>query len=417
MNTPNPRRSGGRVKPGSAKKGAPAQSPAAAVPDARKVAVEALVRIDTDGAYANLVLPKILERSGLSERDRAFATELVYGTTRHRRACDWFIDRFTLGDLEPPVRASLRLGTYQLRMLGTPAHAAVSATVDTVPRRAKGLVNAVLRKIVNAEDAWPSDGVRLSYPDWLVERLEADLGADQAMGALTSMNGAATVTERPDGYVQDPASQWVAEAVGARAGELVLDLCAAPGGKSTAMAATGAIVVAADSRWSRAGLVVGNRERVGLSSDRVPVVTADGSAPPFAPGTFDRVLVDAPCSGIGSLRRRADARWRLDADAPQRLSTLQSTLLESGSAMVRPGGTLVYSVCTLTVAETTDVADRFAAAHPDWLPLGVPGEPWDPWGSGAILLPQSVGSDGMGLFRWQRPADDSPDQVSLGFAT
>lgn len=404
MNAPNPRRSGGQPKPGPGKKGAAVKTPpVSAVPDARKVAVEALVRIDTDGAYANLVLPKILERSGLSERDRAFATELVYGTTRHRRACDWFVDRFALGDLEPPVRASLRLGTYQLRMLGTPAHAAVSATVDTVPRRARGLVNAVLRKIASADDAWPSDAVRLSYPDWLVDRLVADLGHDVAMSALTSMNGAARVTERPDGYVQDPASQWVAEAVGARAGELVLDLCAAPGGKSTAMAARGATVVAADSRWSRAGLVVGNRERVGLTPQTVPVVTADGSAPPFASGTFDRVLVDAPCSGIGSLRRRADARWRIDAEAPERLSALQSTLLESASGLVRPGGTLVYSVCTLTKVETIVVAERFAAAHPDWIALDVPGDPWDPWGSGAILLPQTVGSDGMGLFRWKRP--------------
>ncbi|MBA3280678.1 MAG: hypothetical protein H0U29_00445, partial [Acidimicrobiia bacterium] len=138
--------------------------------DARKVAVEALVRIDQDGAYANLVLGGLLDRSGLAARDRAFVTQLVYGTTRHRRACDWFVDRFALGDLDPRVRASLRLGTYQLRMLGTPPHAAVSATVDTASRRARGLVNAVLRKIADADDAWPSDGVRLSYPDWVIER-------------------------------------------------------------------------------------------------------------------------------------------------------------------------------------------------------------------------------------------------------
>ena len=135
------------------------------VPDPRRVAVEALVRIERDGAYANLVLPKMLARSGLGERDRAFATQLVYGTTRHRRACDWFIDRFALGDLDLETRAALQLGTFQLRMLGTPPHAAVSATVDVVPRRVRGLVNAVLRKIASADDAWPSDAVRLSYPD------------------------------------------------------------------------------------------------------------------------------------------------------------------------------------------------------------------------------------------------------------
>ncbi len=380
--------------------------PKPAVPDARKVAVEALLRIDTDGAYANLLLPKLLGRSGLSERDRAFATQLVYGTTRHRRACDWFIQRYAHGNLEPAVVASLRLGTFQLKMLGTPPHAAVSATVDTVPRRARGLVNAVLRKIATAEDAWPSDAVRLSYPDWVVEHLSHDLGAEPALAALESMNGAASVVERTDGYIQDPASQWVAEAVGAQAGDLVLDLCSAPGGKATAMATTGATVVGADHRFGRAGLVADNRSRVGLDPAAVPVVVGDGRHIPFAPGTFDHVLVDAPCSGLGSLRRRPDARWRIDPDAPERLGLLQSALLDEAADTLRPGGTLVYSVCTLTAAETTAVADRFTEAHSSWRALERPSEPWQPWGSGAILLPQTVQTDGMALFRWARPRHD-----------
>ncbi|MEO6628960.1 MAG: transcription antitermination factor NusB [Aquihabitans sp.] len=373
------------------------------MPDARRVAVEALVRIAEDGAYANLVLPKLLSRSGLAERDRAFATQLVYGTTRHLRACDWFIDRFALGDLDPVVRAALRVGTYQLRMLGTPPHAAVSATVDAVPRRARGLVNAVLRKVAQAEDAWPSDAVRLSYPDWVVDRLQADLGEADALTALESMNGAASATERPDGYTQDPASQWVAEAVGARAGERVLDMCAAPGGKATAMAHTGAVVVAADTRPARARLVAENRERVRLDPSQLQVVVANGTAPPFAVGSFDRVLVDAPCSGLGSLRRRADARWRIDSDAPVRLANLQRRLLASASAMVGPGGSLVYSVCTLTEVETIGVAAAFTADHPEWKVAEVPGDPWQPWGTGALLLPQAADTDGMAIFRWQAP--------------
>ncbi|MCU1373689.1 MAG: putative rRNA methyltransferase [Actinomycetia bacterium] len=397
----------GRTPPGTP---SPRSGGARPVPDARKVAVEALVRIETQGAYANLVLPKLLERSGLAERDRAFATELVYGTTRHRRACDWFIDRFALGDLDPAVRASLRLGTYQLRMLGTPAHAAVSATVDTVPRKARGLVNAVLRKVAGADDAWPSDAVRLSYPDWLVGQLRADLGNDLALGSLSAMNGAATTSERSDGYIQDLASQWVAEAVAAEPGERVLDLCAAPGGKATALAHQGAFVVAADARPARAGLVAENRGRVGVAPSQLQVLVADGTRPPFAPASFDRVLVDAPCSGIGSLRRRADARWRIDGDAPVRLAQLQRRLLASAATLVRPGGTLVYSVCTLTAVETTGVADAFTAAHADWTAADVPGHPWVPWGSGALLLPQAAGTDGMALFRWQAPAE----AVSVG---
>lgn len=377
--------------------------PNAAPPDARRVAVEALVRIDRDGAYANLVLPKVLGRSGLAERDRAFVTQLVYGTTRYRRACDWFVDRFALGDLDPTVRAALRLGTYQLRVLGTPPHAAVSATVDAVPRKARGLVNAVLRKVATADDNWPSDAVRLSYPDWIVEALTADLGAADAEAALVSMNGAASVTERPDGYVQDEASQLVVEAVGARPGERILDLCAAPGGKATAMAGAGARVVAADLRPKRAGLVAGNRDRLGLAPEALSVVVADGTAPPFGPASFDRVLVDAPCSGLGSLRRRADARWRIDADAPARLAAIQSAVLAGAAPLVAPGGTLVYSVCTLTTAETTAVADRFVLEHPDWEVLPVLGEPWQAWGTGALLLPQTAGTDGMALFAWRAP--------------
>lgn len=373
-------------------------------PDARRLAVEALVRIDRDGAYANLVLPNMLERSGLAERDRAFATQLVYGTTRARRACDWFIDRFAHGDLDDTVRAALRVGAYQLRVLGTPPHAAVSATVDTVPRRARGLVNAVLRKIAEADDAWPSLAVQLSYPDWIVDRLVSDMGEDRAVAALVSMNGAASARERADGYVQDEASEQVATAVRAEAGHRVLDSCAAPGGKATAMAAAGAQVVAADIRTARAGLIAANALRLGVPADRLQVVVADAEAPPFPPASFDRVLVDAPCSGLGSLRRRPDARWRIDADAPERLARLQARLVDAAAPLVRPGGVLVYSVCTLTRTETTDVADAFATRHPDWTVAPVPGSPWEPWGTGALLTPQTAGTDGMAIFAWEAPA-------------
>ncbi|MEZ5137998.1 MAG: hypothetical protein R2711_04305 [Acidimicrobiales bacterium] len=184
-------------------------------------------------------------------------------------------------------------------------------------------MNAVLRKIAAADDAWPSDAVRLSYPDWVLERLVADLGETDALGALTSMNGAAPVAERADGYVQDPASQRVVDAVGARPGERVLDLCAAPGGKATGLAGT-ASVVAADVRPARAGLVRANAERLGLAGDALQVVVADGQHPPFGAGTFDRILVDrparasdrsaaAPTPAGGSTRRRPSAwpgsRW------------------------------------------------------------------------------------------------------------
>ncbi|TMM11506.1 MAG: hypothetical protein E6G01_17155 [Actinobacteria bacterium] len=137
----------------------------------RRVALDALVRIE-HGAYANLALPALLARSGLSRRDRAFATELVYGTTRMRRACDWLLDPYVRRALDDDVRAALRLGTYQLALAGTSPHAAVAATVDAAPQRARGLVNAVLRKVASAlPPEWPDDATELSYPDWVVERL------------------------------------------------------------------------------------------------------------------------------------------------------------------------------------------------------------------------------------------------------
>lgn len=373
------------------------------MPDARRSAIDALVRIDEGGAYANLLLPNVLARSGLSDRDRRFVTELVYGTTRHRRAADWYIDRFAHREIDPPVRAALRLGTYQLKMLGTPAHAAVSATVAAVPKRTRGFVNAILRKVADADDAWPSDAVRLSYPDWIVDRLVHDLGADDALGALTSMNGAASVVERPDGYVQDPASQMVAEAVGARPGERILDLCAAPGGKATALVGDGTHVVAMDLRPHRSGLVEQNRQRLDIEPSDLSVLTADGLRPPFSPASFDRVLVDAPCSGIGSLRRRPDARWRIDSDAPERLAEFQRRLLTSAATLVRPGGLLVYAVCTMTRAETIDVVEAFLGDHPHWTAEAPPTEPWRPWGSGALLLPQTASTDGMAVFPLRAP--------------
>src|SRR4051812_31493649 len=179
----------------------------------RRLAHHALVRIE-GGAYANLVVPPMLAGSGLDDRDRAFVTELVYGTTRMRRACDWLVATRltrTIESLDPSVRAALRLGAYQLQFLRTPPHPALSATLDLAPPSARGLVNAVLRKVaVTAEPEWPDDATRLSYPDWVVGRLTSDLGRDAALAALETMNEAGSATERADGYVQDMASQLVA---------------------------------------------------------------------------------------------------------------------------------------------------------------------------------------------------------------
>jgi 16S rRNA (cytosine967-C5)-methyltransferase len=153
-------------------------------------------------------------------------------------------------------------------------------------------------------------------------------------------------------------------------------------------------VVAADVRPSRARLVAANAGRLDATS--IDVVMADATAPPFAPASFDHVVVDAPCSGLGALRRRPDARWRVQPGDIGTLATLQSRILAAAGALVRPGGTLVYSVCTLTAAESIDLDDG------SWPVLQAPPPPWRPYGRGARLLPQDADTDGMTIVRYVR---------------
>lgn len=371
----------------------------------RRVAIAAIVRIDDEGAYANVVLPKMLGDTSLDARDKGFATELVYGSTRMKRRLDHLVDRFLVEAPPPSARAALRIGAHQLLHLDTPPHAAVSATVDAAPKRFRGLVNAVLRKVaaaVNDGATFPSIGVELSYPDWIVERLSSDLGAERGRAALETMNVAAGVHVRDDGYVQDLSSQAVAAAVPVQAGDLVLDVCAAPGGKATALAQRGARVIAADQRLGRVGLIVDNKDR--LAIDDLHVVQSDGTAPPFGLGAFDAVLVDAPCSGLGALRRRADARWRIQPGDVDELAALQRRILLATAPLVRRGGSLVYSVCTLTRAESTEVVESTAVALRE---LGFEsdlpdGEGWEAFGADTLVLAPTVEADGMALARWTR---------------
>jgi len=395
------------------------------------VAIAALVATE-EGERANVVLPRLLAASSLDEKDRRFATELVYGGVRMCRACDWLVGLYARGDLEPVVRAAARAGAYQLAFMRVPSYAAVSATVAEAPERARSLLNAVLRRVASLVEEgpvhWPGPGTRLSYPDWVVQRLGQDLGPERAMAALETMNQAATVSVRPDGYTQDPASQAVAEHVASLvAGERVLDLCAAPGGKATLLAHNSALVVAVDIEAQRAGVVRENAERLGLAN--LAVVVADGTRPPLRAGSFDAVLVDAPCSGLGVLRRRPDARWRVRPGDVARLARLQRRLLSSATPLVAPGGILAYSVCTLTRAETTDVGEWLVkqlgngggdqgpgGRSGPWEPLPVPGPPWELAGHGALLLPQAAGTDGMYMVALRRPrqVEDGGEPPPMG---
>ena len=447
--------------PGAAKPGAVKPEP---VTLSRAVAIRALVRID-DGAYANVVLPALLRDTPLDPRDRAQVTEWVYGTTRLQRTLDYVLrealDR-PVARLDPPVRAAVRLGAYQL-VLGIAAHAAVGETVAAVAQvspRAKGFVNAVLRTVTRSGPPWPlpegddveSMGIRASMPNWIVERLQSDLGAADARIVLAGVNEPAAVTLRvnplrstPDtveaelvgagasvsrgtllrdavlvtgagdlgatavmreGWAtpQDQASQAVAALLGAQSGERILEIGAAPGGKTTAIAegmGDRGLVVGLDRNPARTTMIGGAASRLGLHT--VTPLVADGLALPFVDGSFDRVLIDAPCSGLGVLRRRPEARGRLEARTIDELAIIQRALLRAAARVVRPGGRLVYSVCTLTHAET-EAIDEWTAEHlvgftaPDR-----PGAPWKALGRGARLLPHVAETDGMYSLILQAP--------------
>ncbi|MGZ4736123.1 MAG: transcription antitermination factor NusB [Acidimicrobiia bacterium] len=425
-------------------------------PTPREVAIDALIRVD-DGAYANVLLPGLLRTTRMEQRERAQTTELVYGTLRRRRSVDALLEPVLdrdLDDLDAPVRAALRLGAYQL-VEGVAPHAAVGETVGALARtapHAKGYANAVLRRVAALGPPWPwpegdsvtAVGVRTSMPDWIVARVFEDLGVDDGRGALELANEPAALTLRvnprrstvadvaaelvgagatvepgallPDALIvrgggdpgqlaavadgratpQDQGSQAVAAAVGALPGERVLEVGAAPGGKATALAEAmddRGSVAAVDSNAGRLALVQRAATRLGLTA--VTPIAADGRRLPFRAAAFDRVLLDAPCSGFGVLRRRPEARWRIEPDSVDELATLQRELLAAAATMVRPGGRLVFSVCTLTRAETIAVDDWARGALPGFVAEPPPGVPWRAWGRGALLLPQAAGTDGM----------------------
>ncbi|HAX04999.1 MAG TPA: hypothetical protein DCX77_04920 [Acidimicrobiaceae bacterium] len=370
-------------------------------PTSRQVAVHALTEID-GGSRANVVLAALLEDQGkgLSQRDRAFVTELVQGTTRMRRALDHLFKPFVSRNLDRDVSAALRLGAYQLFYLQTPPHAAVNDTVEAAPRRARGLVNAVLRKVVDADPQWPDEATQFSYPDWIWDLFVKTWGAD-GRASLISMNTPERPAPRPDGYIQGQASRWVSEAVDEASpkGGTLVDLCAAPGGKTTAMGSAWDKLWANELDPARARSL----EKV-IRSYRpgAQVVVSDGTRSPFTDGCADAVLVDAPCSGLGALGRRSDARWQISEKAIDRLVGIQDALLEEALRMLRPQGILTYSVCTVTRAETCDVAESFRNRHEEIISLGLSGEHWRQHHGGGLVLPHDFGTDGMAIFQWKR---------------
>lgn len=362
---------------------------------ARAVAYEVVLRVFEDGAYADRAFRAVA--SGLDERDRAFAMELAYGTVRRARTLDYAIEalgRRPVRRLDPPVRAALRLGAYQLGFMGAvPSHAAVNESVELVRsaglERAVAFANAVMRRVAAGLEALLAElgeetpdaaALKHSYPDWIAETWWRELGPAEAVALMRAQNEPAETVVRvnrrrveslpgerdrelpdalrveriPDDWLanglvwpQSRASQLAGLCVGAGPGERTLDLCAAPGGKATQLDGD---VVAVEKNKDRARELEAMVALLGASN--VSVVHGDGLSLPAALRDFDRALVDAPCSGLGVLAGRPDLRWRAKP-----LPELQLALLEAAAERVRPGGTVVYSACTISAQENEAVVD------------------------------------------------------------
>ena len=352
---------------------------------ARRVAHTVLMRVFEEDAYADRAFAPAA--SELDERDRAFAQRIAYGAIQRVRTLDYAIERLggrPVSAMDPPVRAAIRLGAYELGFLGgVPARASVNEAVELVKAskasRAAGFANAVLRRVAEGgrqlldglPESTPQEAaLRHSYPDWIAETWWEEWGARDALALMRVQNepsetavrvlgtGEARVVDRIDPaeleagtvWPQSRGSQLAGAAVDAQEGERVLDLCAAPGGKTTQLAERAAEVVAVELHPGRARELEQNVSRLGF--ENVRVVNADARRLPAELAGFDRALVDAPCSGLGVLAARPDLRWRA-----RPLPALQLELLRAAAERVKPGGWIVYSVCTVARGENEDVVD------------------------------------------------------------
>jgi 16S rRNA (cytosine967-C5)-methyltransferase len=422
---------------------------------ARMCAFRVLQRTFGDDAYADRAFRAEADSAGLDARDRAFAQRLTYGAIQNRRTLDYVIVSLSSRGVESidlPLLNALRLGIYQVALLdGVPDHAAVDQTVDLAKHHGHGghrLVNAVMRRatreagelIAQLTDNTPADAaVRHSHPEWVVRMWWDELGQAETVALLERDNGPAENAVRvnelvvtagevadeladqgvetrpaediPEGLVltgqfdahgsklfkegaiipQSRASMTVARTLDPQPGDRVLDLCAAPGAKTTHIAAllgNDGEVVAVEKHGGRAKALAENCERMGVTC-----VTVREEDAADVGGEFDRVLLDPPCSDLGTLQSRPDVRWKKNEDVVARLCSEQARLLDATADRVRDGGTLVYSTCTISPEENERQIARFLERRPDFRS-----------DSQTQLLPHRDGTDGFFIARLVRAA-------------
>lgn len=400
----------------------------------RELALRSMLAICKEGAYSNIVVSQTIQKYALTDRDRRFYTELVYGTLRHMNYLDWIISQLStrrIAQLDPVCLAVLRLGMYQIfGMTKVPESAACNESVTLASRFGnRGMakfVNALLRGSIRRREEWVIPTMEenkilhlaLTYhqQEWLIrkwlhdygdaeteelcryfdtipdlclrtnttrisrtdllqqlqeQRLEAVPAEYSPEGIYIKGNPAIkSIRALRDGLaiIQDEPSQLVAHAVAPAAGDVVFDVCAAPGGKTTHLAALGGascVVYGGDIHAHKLKLIEHNANVLGLTNIRTMLQDAAVIGRQYA-GKADRVLVDAPCSGLGVLRRKLDLRWRKTQHDVEMLPSLQRKILESAAACVKPGGVLVYSTCTMNEEENTGVIRDFLQTHTEF---------------------------------------------------
>jgi len=403
--------------------------PTGTIAAARRCAYAVLRRVFEHGAYAERALQS--QSRGLDGRDRALAMRLAYGSVQRRGTLDYLIEQLAerpVGRLDPPVLAALRLGLYELLYLGgSPDYAVVADAVELVKEDAHaghGLVNAVLRRagregvsalLAPLGDATPAQAaVKHSHPEWIARLWWQSLGPDDARALMACDNKPSELALRantlltdahalarelpvrtrtdpdiPEALVleepfdvqgsalwrtgaflaQSRAAMLVARALDPRPDQRVLDLCAAPGGKSTHVAALmqgRGEVLAIERNRARAGALVRTARRLRAGNVRLEIADAALARPEGA--VFDRVLVDPPCSGLGTLAARADLRWRVTPQQVREMAAAQAAILSAGAGALRPGGLLVYSTCTISPLENERLIAAFLDSHPGFAP-------------------------------------------------
>ena len=438
---------------------------------AREIAIKILNEVHEEGAYANVALARHLRKADLSDQDRRFVTELVYGAVKAGDTLDWILRRYVnrpLKKIPPMVREILRLGLYQIFYLDkVPASAACNTAVELTKKYSHAgtvkFVNAVLRTAVREpEKAKFPEGkgkaieglaLRSQHPYWLVKRWVKQFGFEEAEKLCDFDNGQPVLSVRtntlktgraelmqaleqagaevqesqwtPEGVlvtahgaldklaplqdglcqVQDESSMLVAHVVNPQPGELIIDCCSAPGGKTTHMAAlmhNEGRIVAGDIYEHKLERIEENAQRLGIDIIEPTLLDAREVGEEYE-DMADRVLVDAPCSGLGVLRRKPDARWNKSAEEIAALPPLQGEILDSAAKALKAGGVLVYSTCTIDRSENDAVVEAFLARHPEFT-LEQTGDflPVKRKEQMVQLYPQRDGTDGFFIARMRK---------------